>query len=235
MTPITRQRAKEQLRGASMQAKLSQRPCEILACPRFRRSIISRYCANHEKQVHRYGSAYHAIPLEKTAEYRATHKALWTLINGSYTAIKPMYAEMRGLLSSLPTPPRQGSTRGLKPRDLAKAILSNIVKQRNHRSTRSRGITPARLILVAALAAECMPKPCSSPQYRRTQVARAIYKLLRTERRELFGRKFRVKISMQGKWTKQRLFELVEPIYRVWLQSNQEALQKRFMELSPTH
>lgn len=192
------------------------RQCEVASCL-LPCHLMSPYCVNHAKQLMRHGSAYHN-PIEKSPEYRATYRAVWPLVDGRYRAIKPMLTELRGLLVTLPPAPRQGSTRGMKPKELAKAILWHIWKQRNHRSTRAKGITPERLILVAAIAAECTPKPCSSPQYRKTQVARAIYRVLRTERRELHGRKFRVKISMQGKWTKQRLFELVEPIYRYELE-----------------
>lgn len=224
MNPFSRQRDLTRIRRIKATHRAGR--CAVRACSR-PLAGLGKFCSTHAKLEAKTGSAYHAVPLEKTEQYRAVHRAIWPLIDGRYRAFKPMLTELRGLLETLPTPPRQGSTRGMKPRELAKAILWHIVKQRNHRSTRSRGITPARLILVAAIAAECCPKPCSSPQYRRTQVARAIYKLLRTERRELFGRKFRVKISMQGKWTKQRLFELVEPIYRIWLQSNRDTIRSR--------
>lgn len=225
MLTISRQRDIMRIRQQWEQSQRAtiHRHCEVASCPR-PCHLMGRYCLNHTKQSQREGSAYHAS-IEKSPEYKAVHRALWPLIDGRYRAINPMLTELRGLLATLPPAPRQGSTRGMKPRELAKAILWHIAKQREHRASRRRGHTPERRILVAALAAECTPKPCSSPQYRKTQVARAIYRVLSTDRRELYGRKFRVKISMQGKWTKQRLFELVEPIYRYDLERIRKQVQ----------
>lgn len=199
--------------------------CAVAACIR-PLSELGRFCRVHLKREALTGSAYHT-PIDKTLEYRAVQKTLWPLVDGRYRAYKPMLRELRGLLATLPVAPRQGSTRGLKPLALAQAILWHIVKQRDHRSSRRRGITPERRILVAALAAECMPKACSSPQYRKAQVARCIYKLLWRDKRELFGRTIRVRISFQGKWAKQRLFELVEPIYREQLNGIRSLVSER--------
>jgi hypothetical protein len=114
---------------------------------------------------------------------------------------------MTALLTTLPRAPRQGSTRGLKPRAIAQAILWHICAQRKR--------IPAKHVLLSALAAECTPKVCGSLQYRQAQVARCVYhRGLRRERRELHGKIIYVRISMQGKWAKQRMFELLEPIYR---------------------
>jgi hypothetical protein len=123
---------------------------------------LGNLCVPHMSRLAANGSAYHK-PIEKTEQYRATYRAVWPLIDARYKAIKPMLAELRGLLATLPPAPRQGSTRGMKPRELAKAILWHIKTQRATFGIRwPHGRTTERLILVAAIAAECCPKPCSS-------------------------------------------------------------------------
>jgi hypothetical protein len=49
-------------------------------------------------------------------------------------------------------------------------------------------------------------------------VARCIYRRLRRKKRKLFGQTIGVRIAMQGKWAKQRMFKIVEPIYRMELE-----------------
>lgn len=155
--------------------------CAVVAC---KRPLIGlgQFCRTHRKLQALNGSAYHS-PIDKDKSFRDTLKALTPLImrRTPTPAIRAMLVERAALLTSLPRAPRQGSTRGLKPKALAQTILWHIVAQRKY--------APVKQVLLTALAAECTPKLCSSLQYRQAQVARCIYnRLLHSEKRELFGR-----------------------------------------------
>ena len=122
-------------------------------------------------------------------------------------------AEFDGLLHTLPRARAQGSVNGLTPREKAQAILWHISTQ--------RGAQASRLILASAYAVlSFAPMPTSSPMFRRVQVGRSIYRLLRADYLQLYGTRHRVKIAMQSHRTACELFKLVEPVLYFWLKDS---------------
>ena len=135
-------------------------------------------------------------------------------------------AEFAGVLSTLPTARPQGSVNGLKPTEKADCILAHISKQ--------RGNTAPRLILAAAagvLAFE--PMPTSSPMFLKVQTGRAIYRLLRADYLQLYGKAHRVRIAMQSHRTARELFKLVEPVLYFWLKDGGRAAIARAVTQTP--
>ena len=130
-------------------------------------------------------------------------------------------AEFAGVLSTFPTARPQGSVNGLNPTEKAQAILWHVSKQ--------RGIdTAPRLILARAAAVlSYEPMPTSSPQFRKVQTGRAVYGLLRSDSLQLYGKTYRLKISMQSHRVACALHKTVEPILYWPLKDGlREAIQK---------
>ena len=133
--------------------------------------------------------------------------------------------EFAGILSTLPTARPQGSMNGLRPVEKAEAIMWHIVKQRSSTlsletaPTEQRGIDKAaRLILASAAAVMAYePKPTSSPMFLKVQTGRAIYRLLRADYLQLYGKAHRVRIAMQSHKTACELFKIVQPMLYFWL------------------
>src|SRR5262249_2056127 len=107
---------------------------------------------------------------------------------------------------------RQHGTRDLSPSEKAVAILWHIRKQ--------RGVDKAPKLILASAAAVMAyaPKPTSDPFFLKVQTGRAIYRLLRADYLELYGRRHRVRIAMQSHRTARELYKLVEPCLWLWLQ-----------------
>jgi hypothetical protein len=150
-----------------------------------------------------------------------------------------MLREMDALLRCLPQYPAQNSLRGLPPKERARALLYHIKRQEIRYRSRPVNEGAALRILIHALAVEMMSKasklPSSAPQYLKTQVARAVYGLLRSDIRiyeiesmrrpgvMLKNRVVTKKMSLQSKNVVRHLYGFLEPIYRFWLTPNNVA------------
>jgi hypothetical protein len=151
-----------------------------------------------------------------------------------------MLREMESLLKCLPQYPAQNSLRGLPPKERARALLYHIKRQESLYRFRPANEGAALRILLHALAVEIMSRasklPSSAPTYLKTQVARAVYGLLRSDiriyeiesmRKPGVIMKNRVvikKMSLQSKNVVRHLYSLLEPIYRCWLTKENVAL-----------
>jgi len=151
-----------------------------------------------------------------------------------------MLREMDALLQCLSQYPRQNNLRGLPPKDRARALLYHIKRQGTQYRSRPANEGAALRILIHALAVEIMSRagklPSSAPSYLKTQVARAVYGLLRSDirvyeiesmRRPGLMLKNRVvtkKMSLQRKNVVRHLYSFIEPIYRYWLTKENIAL-----------
>ncbi|NOT22270.1 MAG: hypothetical protein HOP22_06035 [Nitrospiraceae bacterium] len=122
---------------------------------------------------------------------------------------------MQQLLDSLPFVD-QRNVNGLRPAAKARCILVNIRRQ--------RGADAARLILAAAIGAECCPKPTSNERYRKVQVARSIFRLLRSQSFELFDKRVVYRISLQGGRAALALCDMVEALTYFWTKDNRQRI-----------
>jgi hypothetical protein len=199
---------------------------------------VGNLCKRHNKIETRSGAAYAAsIKARSRAPFRrAVQHVLKVLRNREDRATVMMLHEMDALLKCLPAYPAQNSLRGLPPQERARALLYHIKRQESRYRFRPANEGAALRILINALAVEMMSRasklPSSAPTYLKTQVARAVYGLLRSDvriyeiesmRRPGAIMKNRVvtkKMSLQSKNVVRHLYSLLEPIYRLWL--NQE-------------
>ena len=134
--------------------------------------------------------------------------------------------EFAGMLATLPTARPQGSVNGLKPTEKAACILAHISKQ--------RGDKAPRIILAAAAGVLSFePMPTSSPMFLKVQTGRAIYRLLRADYLQLYGKAHRVRIAMQSHRTARELFKLVEPVLYFWLKDGGRAAIARAVTQTP--
>ena len=127
--------------------------------------------------------------------------------------------EFSGVLATLPTPRPQGSVNGMAAADKASTIVAHISKQ--------RGDKAPRLILAAAAGALAFePMPTSSPMFLKVQCGRAMWRLLRADYIELYGKRKRMKISLQSHRVACQLYMMVEPVLWLWLQDGGRAAIK---------
>src|SRR5262249_7420373 len=81
----------------------------------------------------------------------------------------------------------------------------------------------AFLIVEKAVAAHLAVPVEAEMQYRRSQVAIAVCKVLRSDKSILFGRVLRHRISWQGKHPKNHVYEMMWPVIRPWLTETRKA------------
>ena len=124
--------------------------------------------------------------------------------------------EFSGVLATLPTPRPQGSVNGMAAADKASTIVAHISKQ--------RGDKAPRLILAAAAGVLAFdPMPTSSPMFSKVQTGRAMWRLLRADHIELYGKRKRLKISLQSHRVACQLYKIVEPCLYYWLKDGGRA------------
>jgi hypothetical protein len=158
-----------------------------------------------------------------------------------------MLREMEALLKCLPQFPAQNSLRDLPPKERARALLYHIKRQESGYRARPANEGAALRILIHALAVEIMSRagklPTSAPSYLKTQVARAVYGLLRSDIRVyeiesmrrpgviLKNRVVTKKMSLQSKNVVRHLYSFLEPIYRFWLTTDNvtEVLRQKWV------
>ena len=226
---------------------LQQRPrrkCSVLQCSK-PTLPVGNLCKRHHKIETRSGSAYAtSINARSRAPFRrSVQHVLKVLLNRRDEDTVMMLHEMNALLRSLPGYPAQNSLRGLPPKERASALLYHIKRQESRYRSRPANQGAGLRILIHALAVELMNKasklPCSGPRYLKTQVARAVYGLLRSDirvyetesmRRPGVILKNRVvikKMSLQSKNVVRHLYSALEPIYRYWLTKERVAMVLR--------
>jgi hypothetical protein len=161
---------------------------------------------------------------------KAVHKVLLRHLFKKDFNTRLMFTELKAMLEACPFV-RQGSTRGLKAKRRAQAILANLVRQFG-RSVLWRGKPrPRRLqapfqILVRALSVECFDQwpEGSTTTYKRSQVARQVYVMMKANYLTIFGKRKRFKIAMQGQAVQRYLYDLVEKCYAHWLKDHREEI-----------
>jgi hypothetical protein len=188
------------------------------------------------KRRQRYGTAgsQPVHPLALRPYIKSVRRIIKKLRKQHDAATLDMLRELSSFLGHLPTPRRQNSMRGMPCKQRAESILKHIEQQQSRfRSRPANEGAPVR-ILCRAIAVDVFPRATSNQQYRRTQVARAIYRLLRADHMTLYGRKVGHRISLQGKGVANRLFSLVEPFYRMWLneERRKQILSQRWIAQS---
>lgn len=206
---------------------------------------VGNVCTRHHKIEARSGAAYAAsLTARSRAPFRrAVQHVLKVLRNRHDEATVMMLREMDALLRCLPQYPAQNSLRGLPPKERARALLYHIKRQESRYRARPANEGAALRILIHALAVEIMSRagklPCSAPSYLKTQVARAVYGLLRSDIRVyeiesmrrpgmiLKNRVMTKKMSLQSKNVVRHLYSVLEPIYRYWLTKEHVAMVLR--------
>ena len=157
-----------------------------------------------------------------------------------------LLVEMKSFLDTLPNPRRQRdiSSIGLGTKARAVAILGHIYRQQNARkaqyTTHASKQGAAFNILERAMAMYvCIVKtvPNYEGQFLRSQVARSVYSLLRSDIMELYGKRTRHRISCQGKHLKNRLYDLIEPKFRWYLTEErvEKILGQRWLQKGENH
>jgi hypothetical protein len=168
---------------------LQQRPrrkCSVWKCCS-QTLPVGNVCKRHHKIETRSGAAYApSINARARAPFRrAVQHVLKVLRNRSDEATLMMLREMDALLRCLSQYPAQNSLRGLPPKERARALLYHIKRQERLYRSRPANEGAALRILSHALAIEIMSRasklPSSAPTYLKTQVARAVYGLLRSD------------------------------------------------------
>lgn len=233
-----RQITKHKLQGLQQQ---QARKCTVWKCSK-PRLPVGNLCNRHHKNETRSGSTYHAsINARSRAPFRrSVQHVLKVLRNRQDEATVMMLHEMDALLNCLPAYPAQNSLRGLPPKERARALLYHIKRQASRYRSRPANEGAALRILIHALAVEIMSRagklPSSAPWYLKTQVARAVYGLLRSDIRvyeiesmrkpgvTLKNRVVTKKMSLQSKNVMRHLYSFLEPIYRYWLTKDNIAL-----------
>lgn len=235
-----------QLNKQHLQA-LQQRPgrkCSVWRCSK-PALPVGDLCNRHHKIETRSGSAYNASITARTRApfRRSVQHTLKVLRNRHDEATVMMLREMDALLDCLPGYPAQNSLRGLPPKERARAMLYHIYRQERRFRSRPANEGAALRILIHALAVEIMSRagklPCSAPSYLKTQVARAVHGLLRSDIRvyeiessrtpgvTLKNRVVTKKMSLQSKNVMRHLYSFLEPIYRLWLTKEHVAMVLR--------
>lgn len=210
------------------------RKCSVWKCSK-PTLPVGNLCNRHHKIETRSGSAYTgSISARSRAPFRrSVQHVLKVLLNRRDEDTVMMLHEMNALLDCLPVYPRQNSLRGLPPKERASALLYHIKRQESRYRSRPANAGAGLRILVHALAVEIMSRsaklPCSAPRYLKTQVARAVYGLLRSDIRVyeiesmrrpgaiLKNRVVTKKMSLQSKNVVRHLYSVLEPVYRYWL------------------
>ena len=231
MSVKQRQRNKRNLQALQ---QMPRRKCLTWGCSK-PTLPVGNLCKRHHKVETRSGAAYApSIHARARAPFRrAVQHVLKLLRNRGDEATLVMLREMDALLRCLPQYPAQNSLRGLPPKERARALLYHIKRQESRYRARPANEGAALRILVHALAVEILSKagklPSSAPSYLKTQVARAVYGLLRSDVRVyeiesmrrpgvlLKNRVVTKKMSLQSKNVVRHLYNLLEPIYRFWL------------------
>jgi len=233
-----------QLNKQNLQA-LQRRPvrtCSIWKCPK-PTMPVGNLCNRHHKIETRSGSAYNrSINARSRAPFRrSVQHVLKMLLNRHDEDTVMMLHEMDALLNGLSGYPAQNSLRGLPPTERARALLYHIRRQGSRYRSRPANAGAGLRILIHALAVEIMSRsgklPCSAPRYLKTQVARAVYGLLRSEvkvyeidcgnGRMLKQKVVTKKMSMQSKNVVRHLYSVLEPIYWLWLTKEHVAMVLR--------
>jgi hypothetical protein len=143
-----------------------------------------------------------------------------------------MLSELKSMLAGLPIV-RQGSTRGHTPLQRAKYVLAHLYRQRLQfpisGKRRPRREQAPFLIALHALSVECFDQwPMeATTTYKRTQAARAVYRLVKADYVTLFGKRKRLKISMQWQAVARYLYAQIEPIYRFWLRDHRAEIMAK--------
>ena len=237
MNPTQRQINKRNLQALQHRPR---RKCSVWKCPNLTLPVGS-LCKRHHKSESRSGAAYApSISARSRAPFRkAVQHVMKILHNRQDEATTMMLHEMDALLKCLPQYPTQNSLRGLPPKERAQALLYHIKRQEALYRSRPANEGAALRILVHALAVEIMSRagkfPASAPWYLKTQVARAVYGLLRSDIRVyeiesmrrpgvvLKNRMVTKKMSLQSKNVVRHLYSILEPIYRFWLSTDHVA------------
>jgi hypothetical protein len=235
-----------QLNKQNLQA-LQQRPgrkCSVWKCSKATLPV-GNLCNRHHKIETRSGSAYSSSITARTRApfRRSVQHVLKVLLNRHDESTVMMLHELNALLTDLSGYPAQNSLRGLPPRERAKALLYHIKRQGSRYRSRPANQGAALRILVHAIGVEIMSKaakfPCSAPRYLKTQVARAVYGLLRSDIRVyemesmktpgviLKNRVVTKKMSLQSKNVVRHLYGFLEPVYRLWLTKEHVAMVLR--------
>ena len=225
-----------QINKQNLQA-LQQRPgrkCSVWKCSK-PALLVGDLCNRHHKIETRSGSAYNSSITARTRApfRRSVQHVLKVLLNRHDEATVMMLHEMDALLIGLSGYPAQKSLRGLPPKERAKALLYHIKRQESRYHSRPANEGAALRILIHSLGVEIMSRagklPCSAPRYLKTQVARAVYGLLRSDIRVyemesmrrpgtmLKNRVVTKKMSLQSKNVVRHLYSVLEPVYRLWL------------------
>jgi hypothetical protein len=231
MTYRQRQRTKQNFQALQGQ---QGRRCSVWKCPK-PTLPVGNLCNRHHKLETRSGSAYNSSLTARTRApfRRSVQHVLKVLLNRHDEATVMMLQEMNALLNGLSGYPAQNSLRGLPPKERASALLYHIKRQGSRYRSRPANEGAGLRILIHALAIEIMSRagklPSSAPRYLKTQVARAVYGLVRSDirvyetesmRRPGLILKTRVvtkKMSLQSKNVVRHLYSVLEPVYRYWL------------------
>src|SRR5262245_2898193 len=223
-----RQRQMNKRNLQALQHRL-RRKCSVWKCSNPTLPVGS-LCKRHHKIETRSGASYAtSINARSRAPFRrSVQHVLKVLRNRHDEATVMMLREMNALLQCLPQYPAQNSLRGLPPKERARALLYHVKRQAGIYRSRPANEGAAVRILIHALAVEIMSRagklPCSAPSYLKTQVARAVYGLLRSDIRVyeiesmrrlgaiLKNRVIIKKMSLQSKNVVRHLYSLLEPI-----------------------
>jgi hypothetical protein len=183
MSVKQRQRNKRNLQALQ---QMPRRKCLTWGCSK-PTLPVGNLCKRHHKAETRSGAAYAvSINARSRAPFRsAVQHVLKVLRNRHDEATVMMLREMESLLKYLVQYPAQNSLRGLPPKERARALLYHIKRQASGYRSRPANEGAALRILIHALTVEIMSRagrlPSSAPSYLKTQVARAVYGLLRSD------------------------------------------------------
>ena len=189
--------------------------CRVSTCPRPLDPLgDGSLCNLHRKILTRNGSLEFA-PI-KGPDRKPFIEAAAKALKGS-----PVLSEINQLLESCRPwlcPQADVLRRGWLPKEKAKAILARIHQQ--------RGGDAALGVLAAFLGTASMPMQTSDPRYLKAQVARAVFRLLRSDNITLYGVTRRSRIGAQGWRIPAALYDLIDAI--AWpLRSSATGLRKK--------
>ena len=177
--------------------------CRVPTCPRSLDPLgDGTLCVLHRKVMVRNGSL-ECAPI-KGPDRKPFIDAAAKALKGS-----PVLSEVTQLLDSCKPwlcPQADVLRRGWLPKDKAKAILARIHHQ--------RGDEAALEVLAAFIGTASMPMQTSDPRFLKAQVARAVFRLLRSDKVALYGVTKRSRIGAQGWRLPAALFDLIDTI--VW-------------------
>lgn len=183
------------------------------------------------------GNLIHSISARELKPYVvAVRHVMLTLVSGRRThpdrETEDMLRECASFLKHLPTPARQGSVRGLPPKERAQAILKHIHRQHDRYTSYPAWFGAVVRILCQCIAVELFPRSTQAPQYLRTQTSHAVRHLLKSDISILYGQRVKHRISLQGKHLANHLYYLTEPFWRVWLSAERrkQILEQRWLK-----